>query len=101
MAHDLRTPLTRLRSTAELALQGPGAPGSERDALADCVEESERVLRILNTLMDVAEAETGMMKLIRSPPTWESSLNEVVELYPLSPRTGRFPWWRRRFPVAR
>ncbi|MEN9675508.1 MAG: hypothetical protein RIS76_1404 [Verrucomicrobiota bacterium] len=81
VAHDLRTPLTRLRGTAEMALQAPGSPGPEREALADCVEESERVLRILNTLMDVAEAETGMMKLRREPSDLATLLREVVELY--------------------
>src|SRR5579872_197624 len=57
VAHDLRTPLARLRGTAESALRAnPRAEGS-REALADCVEESDRVLTILQTLMDVAEAE--------------------------------------------
>ena len=63
VAHDLRTPLTRLRGTAELALQPDAAPAAAREALADCVEESERVLNMLNTLMDITEAEAGMMKL--------------------------------------
>src|SRR5439155_633869 len=44
VAHDLRTPLTRLRGTAELALQPNADPAAAREALADCVEESERVL---------------------------------------------------------
>ena len=81
VAHDLRTPLTRLRGTAEIALQTPGAPGPEREALADCVEESERVLRILNTLMDVAEAEAGMMTLHREATDLAVLVREVVELY--------------------
>ncbi|MBN8246715.1 MAG: HAMP domain-containing protein [Verrucomicrobia bacterium] len=81
VAHDLRTPLTRLRGTAEVALQSPGAAGPEREALADCVEESERVLRILNTLMDVAEAEAGMMTLRREPTDLGALLREVADLY--------------------
>ena len=63
VAHDLRTPMTRLRGIAELALH----PGTDQkrchEALVDCIEESERVLKLLNTLMDVSEAETGTMKL--------------------------------------
>ena len=65
VAHDLRTPFTRLRGTAELALQQGADPAAAREALADCVEESERVLNMLNTLMDITEAEAGMMKLQR------------------------------------
>ena len=63
VAHDLRTPLTRLRGTAELALQPQATPDAAHEALADCVEESERVLNMLNTLLDITEAEAGMMKL--------------------------------------
>src|SRR5262249_3798277 len=50
VSHDLRTPLTRLRGTAELALAAPADVERYRDALADCVEESDRVLVMLNTL---------------------------------------------------
>ena len=81
VAHDLRTPLTRLRGTAELALQpGTDAEGT-REALADCVEESERVLEMLNTLMDIAEAEAGTMKLHRERVDLCQLAREVVELY--------------------
>src|SRR5688572_28680175 len=65
VAHDLRTPLTRLRGTAEVALRGQGDAKQLQEALADCVEESDRVLTMLNTLLDVAEAQAGVMKLTR------------------------------------
>lgn len=81
VAHDLRTPLTRLRGSAELALQGPAGPEAAREALADCVEESERVLSMLTTLMDIAEAEAGMMKLDRQPVDLCLLVREVVDLY--------------------
>ena len=81
VAHDLRTPLTRMRGTAELALQpGTDAEGV-REALADCVEESERVLQMLNTLMDITEAESGTMKLRRETTDLCQLVREVVELY--------------------
>ena len=81
VAHDLRTPLTRLRGTAELALSPHADPAAAREALADCVEESERVLAMLNTLMDITEAEAGMMKLHRAPVDLGQLAREVVELY--------------------
>jgi signal transduction histidine kinase len=81
VAHDLRTPLTRMRGTAELALQpGTDAEGV-REALADCVEESERVLQMLNTLMDITEAESGTMKLRRESVDLCQLIREVVDLY--------------------
>src|SRR6266567_2777293 len=81
VAHDLRTPLARLRGAAELALQTGADPAAAREALADCVEESERVLNMLNTLMDITEAEAGMMKLQREPVDLCQLASEVVELY--------------------
>jgi len=63
VAHDLRTPITRLRGVAEMALRNPEDEAGAREALADCVEESERVITMLNTLMDISEVETGAMKL--------------------------------------
>jgi signal transduction histidine kinase len=81
VAHDLRTPLARLRGIAEVALQPNADPAAAREALADCVEESERVVNMLNTLMDITEAEAGMMKLQREPADLCQLAREVIELY--------------------
>ena len=81
VAHDLRTPLTRLRGTAELAMQPGAEPAAAREALADCVEESERVLNMLNTLMDISAAEAGTMRLQLEPVDLCQLVREVVELY--------------------
>lgn len=80
VAHDLRTPLARLRGVAERALQTPD-PAEAREALATCLEESERILSMLNTLMDISEAETGVVQLQREPVSLGALLGEVVELY--------------------
>jgi signal transduction histidine kinase len=82
VAHDLRSPLTRLRASAELALEAD-TPDSSRDALADSVEETDRVLTMLNTLMDVTEAEHGMMRLNLERCSISSLLAEVADLYQL------------------
>ncbi len=82
VAHDLRTPLTRLRGTAEAAVQATPDPIA-REALADCVEESDRVLTMLKALMDISEAEAGMMNLHRELTSIPTLLMEVIELYEL------------------
>jgi signal transduction histidine kinase len=81
VAHDLRTPMTRLRGTAEMALQSSGSGEALREALSDCVEESERILIMLNTLMDVSEAETGAMKLNLEEVNVAPLIDDVVDLY--------------------
>ena len=80
VAHDLRTPMTRLRVTAEAAL-ATNDPAKHREALSDCLEESERVLSMLTTLMDISEAETGTMKLNVSQVDLAKLAREVRELY--------------------
>jgi signal transduction histidine kinase len=81
VAHDLRTPMTRLRGIAELALQPGQDPERRQAALADCIEESESVLTMLNMLMDIAEAETGMMTLKLEAVSLNTVLEEAVDLY--------------------
>jgi signal transduction histidine kinase len=81
VSHDLRTPLTRLRGTAELALAAPADLDRCREALADCVEESDRVLIMLNTLMDISEAESGTLRLQREPVPLGEVLDRAIELY--------------------
>jgi len=81
LAHDLRTPLARLRGTADMALQSRGDPAAVREALADCMEESERVLRLLETLLDVSAAETGVLPLSRAPLDLRSVLASAASLY--------------------
>jgi signal transduction histidine kinase len=81
VSHDLRTPLTRLRGTAELALAAPPDLERYREALADCVEESDRVLVMLNTLMDISEAESGAMQLQREPVRLVDVARRAVDLY--------------------
>jgi signal transduction histidine kinase len=73
--------MTRLRGVAELALQDSKNPGACYEALGDCMEESERVLTMLNTLMDVAEAETGVMRLDMIRVSVPEVIRDVVDLY--------------------
>jgi heavy metal sensor kinase len=81
VAHDLRTPMTRLRATAERALQARPDADAYREALADCLEESERVTEMLNTLMDISEAETGVMRLSREPVDLAAALYDAADLF--------------------
>ncbi len=81
VAHDLRTPMTRLRSVAEYGLQAKNDTERLRDALSDCLEESERVLAMLRIMMSVAEAESGTMRLELQDCDLTATLRQVVTLY--------------------
>jgi signal transduction histidine kinase len=80
VAHDLRTPLTRLRGSAEVALQAAVDPLA-KNALADCVEESERVLTMLSALMSITEAEAGVMQLNLERKSLSELLGKAIALY--------------------
>jgi signal transduction histidine kinase len=81
VAHDLRTPMTRMRGIAEMALRSGEGPDVCREALADCLEESERIMRMLNTLMDISEAESGAMALDLREIKVSEVIDRVAELY--------------------
>ncbi len=81
VAHDLRTPMTRLRGSAELALRSSKKAGDYREALQDCLEESELILKMLNTLMDITEAESGAMKLNKNEVNLKSLITECMDVY--------------------
>jgi signal transduction histidine kinase len=81
LAHDLRTPLTRLRGTAELALQDSGDPAQARDALLECIDESDRVRHLLETLLDVSAAEAGALALNRDTVDVCALVERAEDLY--------------------
>ena len=81
VAHDLRTPMARIRGAAESALQSGADLDASREALADCVEETDRLLVMLNTLMDISEAETGTLRLHREAVEVRDLLDDAADLY--------------------
>ena len=82
VAHDLRTPLARLRSIAEAAVQITSDPAAD-EALADCVEEADQVLTMLTALMDITEAESGVMHLNLEAISVSQLLEDVIDIYQL------------------
>ena len=81
VAHDLRTPVTRLRCVAELALQKEHLPEECQNALGECLEESMDIQRLLDTLMDISEAETGALHLDLQIIPVGQIIKKVTELY--------------------
>jgi signal transduction histidine kinase len=81
VAHDLRTPLARLRVTLEDALRTDANLTASRQAMVAALEETDRVQTIIRTLMEVTAAETGMMKLELAPTDLGALVDDVMELY--------------------
>jgi len=80
VAHDLRTPLTRLQAGAQLALQHEDHD-QIKEALADAVEEAERLNAMLCTIMDISEVQAGALKLDLQTFPLKPAVDVLVELY--------------------
>ena len=81
IAHDLKTPLTRLRNRAEQALrQGNGAAGY-RDALEDMIGEADQLIRVFNAMLLISRVEAGYTKFVPEPVDLAVIADDLGELY--------------------
>jgi signal transduction histidine kinase len=81
IAHDLKTPLTRLRMDAEQALRARSSPEEQRVALEKIIEESDSLIRIFNALLMIARAEAGNQPEGMSDFDVSEIARDVGELY--------------------
>ncbi|CAN5212048.1 ATP-binding protein [soil metagenome] len=80
VAHDLKTPLTRLKARAEAALRS-GRQDDYKEALTGTIEESDRLLNTFNALLSIAKAEAGQSREGLQPLDAAQVVRDVVELY--------------------
>ena len=80
VAHDLRTPLTRLRNVAESTLDERD-PAALREGLGRTLEEADRVSATLTALMDISEAETGTLRLTPERVHVAAVVEEALSLH--------------------
>lgn len=81
VAHDLKTPLTRLRNRAEAALREGTDPEVQRDALEATIAESDQLIRTFNALLLIARAEAGTPSGALSKTNISDVVSDVAELY--------------------
>jgi signal transduction histidine kinase len=89
IAHDLKTPLTRLRNRAEEALAKSGSEAEYRSALERTIEESDGLIRTFNALLMIARAESGQARGNMGDFDAAEVANGIHELYePLAEDDG-------------
>ena len=81
LAHDLRTPLTRMRGAVEGALDPATSHTDCRAALESVSEELERVLSVFAALIDIARAESGLSREMMQPLRLDEVALEVGALF--------------------
>jgi signal transduction histidine kinase len=81
VAHDLKTPLTRLRNRAEEALRTARTDEDYRATLDRVIEESDALIRTFNTMLLIARAESGAAREAMSSLNVAELVESVAELY--------------------
>jgi signal transduction histidine kinase len=81
IAHDLKTPITRFRCSAELAIRGVLSEEGLRTGLIDAVENSDQILSLINTLMDISEAQSQAIKLKKERIDINRIVEDAIDLY--------------------
>ena len=85
IAHDLRTPVTRMRGIAENALQKEENP----ELAAKIIEESERQTAIIEDILNLSESESGVLEMHIREENLNEILKDMIELYePLAEESG-------------
>ena len=80
LSHELRTPMTRLRGAAEMTLTSSCSSADYQNLAAGIIEEVDRLLRMINTMLDISEAEAGTAKMIKEKLDLTELLNQAFEL---------------------
>lgn len=66
IAHDLRTPLTRIRGTIETTVNGNPSLSDYREMAGEIIEECDRLVGMINTMLEITRADSGMLELSMS-----------------------------------
>jgi signal transduction histidine kinase len=81
IAHDLKTPLNRLRNRVEAALREPYGEPVYREALERTIEEADGLIKTFNALLSIARIEAGAGGENREVLDVSALLRDVAELY--------------------
>jgi signal transduction histidine kinase len=81
IAHDLRSPITRIRTAAELALQGAEDPEEFTAVMATTINECDRLLGMLETMLFISEIESGTREVRMEDVDLAPLLEEACDLF--------------------
>jgi signal transduction histidine kinase len=81
IAHDLRSPVTRIRGMAEMTLTSSNSVNEYEPMAADIIEECDRLLELINTMLDISEAEVGVSQFEMKRINISKVVREACDLF--------------------
>ena len=81
IAHDLRSPITRMRGTAEATLARNEKDQACRELAGNVLEECDRLIGIINTMLEIAETESGVVQIAHMPVDVDEICRNACDLF--------------------
>jgi heavy metal sensor kinase len=81
IAHDLRSPLTRIRGAAEVTLLNAHGLSDYQRMAGDTIEECDRLLDMINTMLLISQTQAGTVKITLAPMDLVPLLRQAVDLF--------------------
>jgi len=81
IAHDLRSPLTRIRGVCETTLRANAGTEEYKEMSATVIEEVDRLVNMINIMLEIAETDSGVVEIKHSPINIETLVEDVIELF--------------------
>ncbi|MCP4344308.1 MAG: HAMP domain-containing protein [Desulfobacterales bacterium] len=81
IAHDLKSPLTRIRGAAEVILTSNNSQNEYEHMAASIIEECDNLVEMINTMLDISELETGVRKIEFRKIKITDIVQDICELF--------------------
>ncbi len=81
IAHDLRSPLARIRGIAEATLLNDSTVNDFKSVSGNTIEECDRLLHMINTMLDITESEAGVLKRTMTIVNISNIINNACDLF--------------------
>ncbi len=81
VAHELRTPITRIRGIAETTLNSSADRNEFREMAASVIEGSDRIIEMINTMLEITRTDSGVAELVRTSLDLREIIREAVDLF--------------------
>lgn len=89
IAHDLRSPVTRIRGLAEMAAGNTSIEKEGMETIGCIVEECDRLIHLINTMLEISEAEAGLGEMITQSIKSSELVSKTIEIFlPMAEESG-------------